>query len=409
MSLEIRPIRDEELPAFVETLTTGFLERPDQGPLVEALRELWDLSRTWSAFDDGRIVSTFRSWPTELTVPGLARIPAGGIAAVTVLPTHRRRGILRRTIEAEHAAARERGEVVSLLYASEYPIYGRFGYGMGCRQAIWALDTRATGFHGQPVGTVEIAPANEATRDAMIAVHETWRKRRHGEIRQKPTEWDFDLALRREVWGEPWKGFVALHRDTAGEIDGYVRYHADGHWEHGQPKATLVVDDFHALDDAAESTLWRFLAGIDWVATVRIERRSPSDRLPWRLTNARAARLVELADGMFVRVLDVPRALESRTYERADRLVLEIVDPVGDATPTRVELDATEDGARCRPTTAAPDLTIHAGALGAAYLGGSRLSDAVLADGADEHRPGALARAERLLRTAEEPWCSTFF
>ena len=55
MSLEIRPIRDEELPAFVETLTTGFLERPDQGPLVEALRELWDLSRTWSAFDDGRL------------------------------------------------------------------------------------------------------------------------------------------------------------------------------------------------------------------------------------------------------------------------------------------------------------------------------------------------------------------
>jgi hypothetical protein len=48
-------------------------------------------------------------------------------------------------------------------------------------------------------------------------------------------------------------------------------------------------------------------------------------------------------------------------------------------------------------------------ALGASYLGGARLRDAVLATGADEHRPGALGVADALLRTADEPWCSTFF
>ena len=40
------------------------------------------------------IRGTFRSWATELTVPGGAALPASAIAAVTVRPTHRRRGIL---------------------------------------------------------------------------------------------------------------------------------------------------------------------------------------------------------------------------------------------------------------------------------------------------------------------------
>jgi hypothetical protein len=74
-----------------------------------------------------------------------------------------------------------------------------------------------------------------------------------------------------------------------------------------------------------------------------------------------------------------------------------------------VDLDATRDGATCRPTDRSPDLTIDAAALGAAYLGGTRLRDSVLAAGADEHRSGALRDVDRLLRTADEPWCSTFF
>ena len=48
-------------------------------------------------------------------------------------------------------------------------------------------------------------------------------------------------------------------------------------------------------------------------------------------------------------------------------------------------------------------------ALGAAYLGGTRLRDAVVGTGFEERTPGALAAADRLFRTADEPWCSTGF
>ena len=44
----------------------------------------------------------------------------------------------------EHAALVERGEAVGLLYASEYPIYGRFGYAPGTRTTDWVITARAT-------------------------------------------------------------------------------------------------------------------------------------------------------------------------------------------------------------------------------------------------------------------------
>lgn len=142
-------------------------------------------------------------------------------------------------------------------------------------------------------------------------------------------------------------------------------------------------------------------------ATVRL-------RLPWLLSNARAAQVTELTDGMWVKLLDVQRALAAGTYEREGAIVIEVVDEDGTDRElrTRVALDASPDGATCALTTRSPDLTIDAAALGAAYLGGTRLGDAVVAAGGygvDEGRSGALADAENLFRTLDPPWCSTFF
>ena len=202
---------------------------------------------------------------------------------------------------------------------------------------------------------------------------------------------------------------MAIHRNAAGEVDGYARYRAEERWEQRQPRNTLQVDELHGLTTVASAALWRFLAEIDWVATVKASRRSPSDPLPWLLTNGRAAAVSDVGDGIWVRIFDVPRALETRTYDREARVVLEVVDAEAPAGRIRVDLDASPAGTACRPIDRSPDLTLDVAALGAAYLGGTRLRDAVLAHGVDEHRHGALAAVETLLRMPDEPWCSTFF
>src|SRR5690606_18270216 len=57
-------------------------------------------------------------------------VPMAGLTMVSVRASHRRRGLLRRMVDAHLADARGRGEPVSGLWASDARIYGRFGYGV---------------------------------------------------------------------------------------------------------------------------------------------------------------------------------------------------------------------------------------------------------------------------------------
>ncbi|MEO5964477.1 MAG: GNAT family N-acetyltransferase [Candidatus Limnocylindrales bacterium] len=410
MSIEIRNATPDEYPALIDVISTAFLDRPDVARVATQVRPLWDPARTWIALDGARVCGSFRSWATELTLPGLGRLPAAAVAAVTVLPTHRRRGILTGLAAAEHAAIRERGEAMALLYASEHGIYGRFGYGSATRHATWTVDlghTRVLAPVGD-TGTVELVTPDVAIRDTIRDTYDAWRRTRPGELRRRDFTWDMRLGLEEEAWGEPWKGFVALHRDAAGHADGYLRYKAKNEWDQ-LPRNRLEVQDLVGLTDEAEGALWAFLGSVDLVASLRAEGRSPAERLPWRLSNPRAATLTELADGMWVRLFDVPRSLAARRYERAGSLVLDVIDDDAVGGRWRVALEASPDGATCVATDRSPDLTLPVAALGSVYLGAHDLRDVALRTGVDEHRAGALAEASAVFGTLREPWCSTFF
>ena len=418
MPTEVRPIRDDELTAFVDAISTNFLDRVDVASLAKEVRRHWDLSRALAAIEEGRIVGTFRSWAGRLTVPGCREVQASSVTGVTVSPTERRRGILGRLAAAEHAAARDRGDLVAILFASEFPIYGRFGYGPATTTATWTVRTATDAARPAPRRRRPDRDRPGRRRDPgpLPHLYDAWRVRQPGEVWRRPITWDTDFGLSNDVWNNKWKGFVALHRDAAGEVDGFVRYHAEDKWADRQPANTLVVDDLHGLSEPVEAALWRFVLGVDWVTLVRAERRTPDDRLPWLLTNARAASVGDVGDGLWLKLLDVPAALEARRYEMSGSLVVELVDTDGrdaEGDPVtrriRVALDASPEGARAVETHQPPDLTVASDALGAAYLGGTRLSRAALRGGADEHQAGALDLADRLLATFDAPWCSSFF
>ena len=409
MPIEIRNASPAEYEAAVDCMTTAFMDRPDNRAVADSMRVNWDPDRVWLAFDADRVVGTFRSWATDLTVPGGGTLPASAVSAVAVLPTHRRRGIMTGLAAREHGALRDRGEAVALLYAAEYGIYGRLGYAPGTRQVEYTVDARATRLRGDLAGTVELVPAAPASRDASRAVFDAWRLGQPGEIARPEPTWDRAFGLRDTPWGERWRGFVALHRDRSGVIDGYVRWKAEPKWQQNQPMGVVEVNELHALTDTAHDDLMRFLLDLDLLATVRLPDRRESERFPWLLTNARAARVTDWMDGLWVRVFDVPRALEARRYERTGSVVLEVVDDPMWGGTSRLLLDAGPEGSTCRPTKRSPDLTLPVAALSGAYLGGTRLAHIALTAGCDEHRPGALGAADALFRTADPPWCTTHF
>jgi predicted acetyltransferase len=312
---------------------------------------------------------------------------------------------------AEDRAIRDRGEPVALLHASEYEIYGRLGYGPATRATDWTIRTVAAGgVHGRKAGSIELlSPADPATKKTLSAVFEAWRLRQAGEVARRERHWDQYLGTEKAPWGARWKGWVALHRDETGEPDGYARYTADSKEDDLLPTSVLTVNELVALSATAYSGLLRYALEVDLIRTVKLENRPETERARWLLRNPRAASNAASWDSVWVRLFDVPAALEARRYEREGRLVLEIVDDGAAGGRWCVQLDAGPDGSRCTPTDRSPDLTLPVAALGAAYLGGTRLRDTVLGTGADEHREGALAAADALLRTSEEPYCSTHF
>src|SRR5262249_44534895 len=162
----------------------------------------------------------------------------------------------------------------------------------------------------------EHLPAAEAM-EVVKAVFERARSGSVGFIRERDYRFEFDLGLREGHWEKLWKGWIAIHRDASGEPDGYARYRAEEKLVDKEPSGTITVDTLVRLPSPPHASLWCFLAEVDLITKVKAEGRPLTERLPWLLSNFRAAKLSETSDGMWVRIFDVPRALAARTYERS--------------------------------------------------------------------------------------------
>jgi predicted acetyltransferase len=359
-----------------------------------------------AAFDGSTIVATFQSFPTSLTLPGGRVVPAGAVTAVTCQPTHRRQGLLTRMITGDLAASRERGEVADVLIAAEWPIYGRFGYGPATMSTSFELD--ATARFTQPgAGSVEFVD-NATFRVEAPAIYERVRLDRAGMIGRNELRWDTLADVRRRPEDKPWGGFRVLCRDDDGVAQAWASYKVESTWTGGRPSGVAEVADFCGANPAAEARLWRFLTELDLIATVKAVDRPIDDPLPWLLADARAARSGGVRDFLWVRPLDVAALLSGRRYTTSGRVVLEIVDDQ-ELSAGRFELDASPSGASCEATSRAVDLTVSVRALGAACLGGVRLSTLHAAGWLDEHSQGSVAVADGLLAWQVAPWCNTWF
>ena len=88
-------------------------------------------------------------------------------------------------------------------------------------------------------------------------------------------------------------------------------------------------------------------------------------------------------------------------YGSTEPLVLELEDAFCPSNTGRFRLDGGER--RAAPTTAAPDLRLDIAALASTYLGGFSFRQLADAGRVEERVDGAIARADRLFRSARRP------
>jgi predicted acetyltransferase len=411
VTLTVRAVADfSEFVAWVAATQVGFhLDRSSHDVAVYS-RDVMeqDLSRTLVALDGDRVVGTLYSFAAQLTLPGSAHITTDAVAAVSVLPSHRRRGLLTQLMHADLRAACDRGDVAAILIPSEYPIYGRFGFGPATERADYTLDRATAHFAHQPAGSVDLVDATQLAEIAPI-IFDRFRRQRPGQIDRQPVSWGNRLGLRETPWSNPNKPRCALFTSPDGESTGYALYRVEPSSERHLPTSTLRVTDLLAVTPDAYLGLWRFVCDVDLVRQVSAGGRCVEEPLAWLLDNPRAAlQMTSRTDDLWLRPLDIPALLGARRYAAPAQLVLEVDDPLG-LGGGRFKLEGGPDGATCSPTHETADLSLSMTALGALSLGGVSLRLLKEAGLLDEHVEGATKTGDTFFRWPTAPWCSTHF
>jgi predicted acetyltransferase len=393
----IRPITDDEVPAFTAQLDLGYHENPPQEAHDVSMR-LLPRGAAIAAFDGAELVSTGGVVAFELTVPGGVAVPAAGVSFITVKGTHRRRGILTAMMRYQLDGLHERGGApVAILEASEPAIYGRFGYGLGSQQLALTIPRGDNGLSAVPgsdkfqMRMVDPLQAYERCQE----VFETNRLSRPGMLPRAGDAWrDSGLAdheFARDGAG-PLRCVVA--EDADGLTAGFARYRIKEDWDSpGRPDCKVRVKEVVGRDLASYVAMWRFLLDID--LTSEVHAGVPTDDpLMFLLADPRRA-VPRVRDELYVRIVDVDRALVARRYATAVDVVFEVSDPFCPWNSGRWRLGGDASGAVCERTTDPADLALGPRELGTAYLGGFSLAALGRAGRIQELRPGALAEASR--------------
>ncbi|NEA36577.1 GNAT family N-acetyltransferase [Streptomyces sp. SID13031] len=359
----------------------------DSSP-TELGRRMFEPERTLVVADGPDIVGTTQALTGELSVPG-ALVPAAHVTGVGVKATHRRRGIMSELITRQ---LREVPEAIAVLWASESGIYGRFGYGAAAYGMSYEIDLHRVGppnVRTRP-GEVSELPADGAVKE-LAPLLRALQERRPGISGRSDLQWQQRLEDKPDDRGGKTARQILVHRDESGAVDGYALWRGKMHWIATGPANEVHLEELVAIDPAAYRALWQHLLTLDLAGTLEFGFAAVDEPLQQLITTPTALNR-RLNESLWLRVTDVPRALEQRRYAVAVDLVLDVTDELIPANTGRFRLTAGET-VRCELTDAPADLSLSIAELGATYLGGRHLAEFATTGRVTEHTPGALRQA----------------
>jgi len=409
---ELVPLTAERLADVLTIDMWAFPTTDSLDDLLAAPSPLtWD--RTFGVARSDRpdeLVAIHASYPFGRTpVPG-GHLNVAGLTWVGVHPQWRRRGLLKAMIDVHFEHCRDRGEPVSLLFAAEAGIYGRFGYGLACLSTELTLPRRAA-LRDVP-GTEELEVRVETTE---FSRHAELVGRLHAAVdrpgwvtRESPelaARWLSNAPLFRA--GREAQRILIVER--AGEPVGYALFRRRSDWGAAGPEGTVEVLEAVASDAATAHVLWSRLLDLDLTTHVRTGMLAQDDPLLSLLVDVRSGKPTG-HDNLWTRIIDVPAALAGRRYQADVDVVLEVTDALigSNAGRWRVAASAFAEPT-VTPTDAPADLVLDVRELGAAYLGGTSLMELAGAGLVAEVTSGALQAASVAFGWQKRPVSSWIF
>jgi predicted acetyltransferase len=406
----MRAATPDELREFFAMLGGAFGEDfSDDEFEVESL--VAEPERTLAVFDGQDIVATAGAYTFDLSVPG-GRLPAAGVTYVGVRSTHRRRGLLSAMMRRQLTDIHDRSEPVAVLWASEAAIYGRFGYGIASALLRIEVDRVDASVRGDVADDPSLKLRLVSPADVVSDIEQIERAmldRRPGQF-ERDKRWIDQLVAdpkSRHGGMSTLQGLVAHDSD---EPVGYALFRTknDSLRPHMLPNGEVLVFAQAGLTPAADLALTRTLLSMDLMRRVRWWNRPVDSSLPHLLTDARQARATML-DGLHLRIVDLPTALEGRRYAAPVDLVLEVNDPICTWNSGRWHLQGDNESASCIRTDEPAALRLGIEDLGAIYLGGTSLVTLAATGRVTASDEDFLAGASVAFGWHVAPWCPVIF
>ncbi|WP_115863822.1 GNAT family N-acetyltransferase [Halorussus litoreus] len=340
--MEYRPLPDDRRDEFEKYLQYAF--SPEEGPGVDRGDDHDSDEQPGhprALVDGDDLLAVCRHYWFRTRLRG-RWFEMPGLAAVATPPEHRRNGYVTRLLAESLAEYRDRGDVLTALWATEHTVYGGLGWGLANRFGKYQCDPDDLAFARdceEAGGEFRSLDTDDYDRlDPVLAAESA----------------GYELAVdRSEDWWcervlENWqaKPYVAGWADD-GEIRGYLVYR----FEAEDDGKRLHVEEFAAVDREARLNLLRYLANHDsQVDSVSVY--APPD---WGLFDAvedPGSVECEVKAGPMVRLVDVPAAIEAFDYpDVASRaFTLSVSDPLADWNDRTFRVDLADGRATCEPT-----------------------------------------------------------
>jgi GNAT superfamily N-acetyltransferase len=412
--------RATDAERFLLSDQTVWFQETITAPVEEQLVGLAEEQR-FAADVDGSDPTTYPGiygvFPLTLSIPGpgtsAVQVPCAGLTWVGVHPDHRRTGVLTAMLRHHFEQVHEEDDTyVSALHASEPAIYGRHGYGLASLELEVSLGR----------GTTLTAPHLD---DAARAITTRLTTVTAPDVPKRMRECHLAASVLGSVVGdvgyytricqqlpehmrdkEPWQ--VLFARQDGADV-GFAMFRRTHKWEQARPAGELSAWAVIGAP-AAQLALLRRLVDFDLIGTVKVGTVGVEDPLLQWVGGPRSTTDVATYDSLWVRLVDLAEALQSRVWNAPCDVVVEVADtraPWNDGN-WRIHAD-TAGAATVQRTTAESDIRLPTEALGAAYLGGGNLFAQQRAGLVLQRRQGAVAELSRAMRTDALPTAAVGF
>lgn len=404
MSITIRRVNSDELMPYLATLELAAGRHPEPSNLRDGVVDRAECNRL-AAYDGDAIVGGTAFDILELTLPGGTLAPAARIMLTAVLPTHRRQGITTNLMRQQLLDIRRSGLAFAIFTTSGPGIYDRLGYNPTNIAVSLRCRTSGAALRDRPSNLLRLVELKESAA-TLPRVFDDHRRAQPGQVSRTPTFWEAWFRD-RELYRPSGTGkrFVVVAYDSAQQPNGYLCYRLRSGDLREKPVLELVVEDLIAVDDQARLALWNFCLSFEQAPVLTVAHAPSDEPLAWALIDVRSLKVTSVRDFLWLRLVDVPRALGARTYAAAEDLILEVSDPVISSNSGRFRIRTDPSGsAGCEPVKGPADISMDVSALAAVYLGATTFTALARAGRVRPASPEVLRRADFLFWSVPAPW-----